>query len=200
MPPKKKVEKGRNMEAKVAALETEIASLKVTMSENQEKLMALLIKSLEKKNTEGGGDSNGNGKEGETIPEDKEKENGGTPCNTFDSGMKKLQGETLEEFRQSVKKVELPMFDGDDPAGWISYAEVYFRVQNTNPEVRVNLAQLCMEGSTIHFFNSLLNEEEELTWERLKTELLDRYGGLGEGDVFEQLSSLKQTGGVDEYI
>ncbi|MCH79682.1 transposon Tf2-1 polyprotein, partial [Trifolium medium] len=116
------------------------------------------------------------------------------------SGTNRLQGEALVEFRQSVKKVELPMFDGEDPAGWISRAEVYFRVQDTTPTVRVNLAQLCMEGPTIHFFNSLLNEEEELTWSRLKDALLERYGGHGEGDVYEQLTELRQTGSVDEYI
>ncbi|MCI73769.1 retrotransposon gag protein, partial [Trifolium medium] len=62
----------------------------------------------------------------------------------------------MSEFHQSVKKVELPVFDGDDPTGWISRVEVYFRVHETTPEVKVNLAQLCMGGPTIHFFNSLL--------------------------------------------
>jgi hypothetical protein len=57
-----------------------------------------------------------------------------------------------------------------------------------------------MEGHTIHFFNSLLNEEEELTWERLKTALLERFGGHGDGDVYEQLTGLRQRGTVDEYI
>ncbi|MCI41417.1 hypothetical protein A2U01_0062650, partial [Trifolium medium] len=99
------------------------------------------------------------------------------------SGLKSLKGEEYEEFRRSVKKIELPSFDGGDPAGWISRAEVYFRVQETSPEVRVSLAQLCMEGPTIHFFNSLLEDEVELTWERLKDALLDRYGGIGAGDV-----------------
>ncbi|MCI64080.1 pentatricopeptide repeat-containing protein, partial [Trifolium medium] len=83
-------------------------------------------------------------------------------------------------------------FDGDDPAGWISRAEVYFRVHNTLPAVKVSLAQLCMEGPTIHFFNSLLGEDEDLSWEGLKEALLKRYGGHGEGDVYEQLSELKQ--------
>ncbi|MCI53271.1 retrotransposon gag protein, partial [Trifolium medium] len=79
------------------------------------------------------------------------------------------------------------MFDGDDPARWISRAEVYFRVQDTTPKIKVSLAQLCMEGPTIHFFNSLLNEEEEeLTWECVKFALLERYGGHGDGDVYEQ--------------
>lgn len=43
------------------------------------------------------------------------------------------------------------MFDREDPAGWISCAYVYFHVQGTTPTVKVDLAQLCMEGPTIHF-------------------------------------------------
>ncbi|MCI32608.1 retrotransposon gag protein, partial [Trifolium medium] len=116
------------------------------------------------------------------------------------SSNNQLEGEALAEFRRSVKKVELPMFEGEDPVGWISRAEVYFRVQDTRPEIKVNLAQLCMEGPTIHFFNSLINENEDLNWEQLKHALLERYGGHGEGDVYEQLTELRQRGNVDEYI
>lgn len=141
----------------------------------------------------------------ERIPPRNEK-TPGTEKNTEGSGnlsspgLKKLQGESLEVFRQSVKKVELPMFNGDDPVAWITWAKIYFKVQETSPKSRVNLAQLNMEGPTIHFFNSLLESEEELTWEQLKVELLERYGGIGEGDVYEQLTSLRQRGSVDESI
>ncbi|MCH91968.1 retrotransposon gag protein, partial [Trifolium medium] len=110
------------------------------------------------------------------------------------------QVDTVTEFRHSAKKVELPPFDGEDPAGWISRAEVYFRVQGTSPEVKVELAQLCMEGHTIHFFNSLVGEDETMTWDSLKEALLERYGGHGDGDVYEQLTELRQTGTVEEYI
>ncbi|MCI34509.1 hypothetical protein A2U01_0055729, partial [Trifolium medium] len=78
--------------------------------------------------------------------------------------------------------------------------EVYFRVQDTSVAVKMGLAQLSMEGPTIHFFNSLLEENPNLTWEEFKTELLERYGGLGEGDVYEQLTELRQKGTVEEYI
>ncbi|MCI37548.1 retrotransposon gag protein, partial [Trifolium medium] len=57
-----------------------------------------------------------------------------------------------------------------------------------------------MEDSTIHVFNSLIGEEEDLTWEALKEALLERYGGHDEGDVYEQLTELKQEGTVEEYI
>ncbi|MCI56071.1 retrotransposon gag protein, partial [Trifolium medium] len=63
-----------------------------------------------------------------------------------ESGSSGLSGAALTKFRQSVKRVELPSFNGEDPAGWISRAEIYFRVQGTMPKVKVNLAQLCMEG------------------------------------------------------
>lgn len=34
------------------------------------------------------------------------------------------QDDHLEEYRMSVRKVELLMFDGSDPVGWITRAEI----------------------------------------------------------------------------
>jgi len=53
--------------------------------------------------------------------------------------------------------------------------------------MRVNLAQPFMEGGTIHFFNSLLNDYINLTQDEIKKKFLDRYGAMGEGRVFDQL-------------
>lgn len=185
MPPKK-------MEAKVAALESEVASIRSVIremqlkaEENQERLIALLTKGVE--------NADGEASSGKMT---KETVSG----NSETLGLKKLHGDSLEEFHQSVKKVELPLFNGDDPTGWITRAEVYFQVQETSSEVKVNLAQLCMEGPTLHFFKSLLDENAELTWDQFKVELLERYGGIGKGDIFEQLAGLQQTTTVDDYI
>ncbi|GAU35953.1 hypothetical protein TSUD_147380 [Trifolium subterraneum] len=82
----------------------------------------------------------------------------------------RLHGDVLDEFRLSVKKVELPMFSGEDPVGWIARAE------------------------------ALIEEDEAMTWEVLKQALLERYGGVSDGNVFEQLSSLQQEGNVEEFI
>ncbi|GAU50456.1 hypothetical protein TSUD_373220 [Trifolium subterraneum] len=188
------------MEARVNMLEGEISVVRSSLESfqaeskaNHANIMAALEKLMGKSliDEESGSVVN------KTIPENhgvkgKEKANGETSNGS--------QADTLSEFRHSAKKVELPSFDGEDPAGWISRAEVYFRVQNTTPEVKVDLAQLCMEGPTIHFFNSLVGEEEGLTWEALKEALLERYGGHGDGDIYEQLTELKQTGTVEDYI
>ncbi|MCI30876.1 retrotransposon gag protein, partial [Trifolium medium] len=81
------------------------------------------------------------------------------------------------ESRLAGKKVKLPLFDGDDPVAWITRAEIYFDVQNTIDEMRVKLARLSMEGSTIHWFNLLMETEDDLSWEKLKRALIARYGG-----------------------
>lgn len=125
-------------------------------AENQSKILSLLSRSEGPKNTE----------------EEEKGENSGAVkmlvSKVQNSALHKLKDEALNEFRQSVKKIELSAFNGEDPAGWISYAEIYFRIQETSDAVRVNLAQLCMEGSTIHFFNALINEKEEVKWDDLK--------------------------------
>lgn len=52
------------------------------------------------------------------------------------------------ESRLSAKKVKLPLFEGE--VMWLgSQAEIYFDVQNTTDEMRVKLARLSMEDSTI---------------------------------------------------
>lgn len=57
-----------------------------------------------------------------------------------------------------------------------------------------------MDVSTIHFFNSLLDEDRLLTCEGLKDALLERYGGQDEGNVNGHLNELSQKGHIEEYI
>ena len=66
-----------------------------------------------------------------------------------------------------MKNVELPVFKGDDPAGWICRAETYFEVHGTLESLKIRLAKISMKGHTIHWFN-LWREEEEPTWANLK--------------------------------
>ncbi|MCH80746.1 enzymatic polyprotein, partial [Trifolium medium] len=66
--------------------------------------------------------------------------------------------------------------------------------------MKVKLARLSMEGSTIHWFNLLLETEDELSWVKLKKELIARYGGRRLENPFEELSTLRQTGSVEEFV
>jgi hypothetical protein len=185
------------MDARVEALEegmdevrSALIDVQVTMKESYANIIALMEKHLGKKVTSDEASGNGEIPTSSGTPEKKDSPRSGGG----------VHDDVTMEFRRSAKRVELPSFDGEDPAGWISRAEVYFKVQGTTPEVKVSLAQLCMDGPTIHFFNSIIRENEDLTWEELKEALLERYGGHGEGDVYEQLSDLRQGGTIEDYI
>ncbi|XP_045809738.1 uncharacterized protein LOC123904093 [Trifolium pratense] len=202
MPPTKKVTLPalRQMEAKVKALESEISEVRTTLAsvqdavkENHANLIAMLEKCF-RKSVHVDGDAS------LSVKGSPEKQNSPEKMMSKGNSSNTVCGDTMTEFRHAVRKVELPTFNGEDPAGWMSRVEIYFRVQDTTPEVKVKLAQICMEGATIHFFNSLIGEDEDLPWEQLKEALLGRYGGHGEGDVYEQLTELKQSGSVDDYI
>ncbi|MCI37642.1 retrotransposon gag protein, partial [Trifolium medium] len=79
-----------------------------------------------------------------------------------------VETSSQNESRLAGKKVKLPVFEGDDLVVWITRAEIYFDVQKTLDEMRVKLSRLSMEGPTIHWFNLLLETEDDLSWEKLK--------------------------------
>ncbi|GAU35601.1 hypothetical protein TSUD_295370 [Trifolium subterraneum] len=104
------------------------------------------------------------------------------------------------ESRLAGKKVKLPQFDGEDMVAWFTRAEIYFDVQGTIDEMKVKLVRLSMVGSTIHWFNLLLETEDDLSWEKLKCSLIPRYGGRRLENPFEELSTLKQSGSVEDFV
>ncbi|CAJ2637620.1 unnamed protein product [Trifolium pratense] len=111
-----------------------------------------------------------------------------------------VDNSSMSESRLAGKKVKLPVFDGDDPVAWITRAEIYFDVQQTPDEMRVKLSRLSMEGPTIHWFNLLLETEDDLSREKLKKALIARYGGRRLENPFEELSTLRQQSSVEEYV
>lgn len=115
-------------------------------------------------------------------------------------GETSVDDSSQSESRLAGKKVKLPVFEGEDPVAWITRAEIYFDVQNTPEDFRVKLTRLSMEGPTIHWFNLLMETEDELSWEKLKRALIARYGGRRLENPFEELSTLKQKDSVEEFV
>lgn len=66
----------------------------------------------------------------------------------------------MEDVRLAAKRVELPSLNNEDP------------VQGTPSEMHIQLAQICMDGMTWHWFKVLQDSE---SWEVLNRSLMDRY-------------------------
>lgn len=87
-----------------------LSVMQLQAESNQQQLLTLLTLSLESKPSEG--EKEITGSSGDKDLNGKEKGDSTGP--TFTSGWARLNRNLLDEFRQSVKKVELLMFNGAD--------------------------------------------------------------------------------------
>ncbi|KAK6123709.1 hypothetical protein DH2020_042544 [Rehmannia glutinosa] len=105
----------------------------------------------------------------------------------------------LEEPHLTSKHIEIPMFTGDDPIGWLARAEQYFAIQRTREDLKVATTFISMEGPALHWLRWLQQQSPTLTWEQFKSELLEEFGGELSGPPIEQLAALRQMGSVNDY-
>jgi hypothetical protein len=145
--PKKQQLTLRQMDGRVEALESELSEVRSSLAavENAVKelpgaLVAMLEKSLGKSlqlSNESPSVQGGKKKDDPVIVGEEEvgDKSSGSDAGGSGTGGSQKTPDPLTEFRQSARKVELPSFEAEDPAGWISRAEVYFRVQGTTPEI-----------------------------------------------------------------
>ncbi|KAK1407718.1 hypothetical protein QVD17_39342 [Tagetes erecta] len=100
----------------------------------------------------------------------------------------------------AVKKVMLPEFSGFDPQGWIKKANLFFDLNQTSMDSRVQLAQLSMIGVAQHWFTIITQVRPSLSWLEFQSELLHRFTGLAIQNPYEQLATIKQSDSIFDYI
>lgn len=59
--------------------------------------------------------------------------------------------------------MKMPLFEGDDPDGWILRSEKHFTVCRLNEEEKVDTVVVAMEGDAMKWFQ---REMEEIRWVR----------------------------------
>lgn len=65
------------------------------------------------------------------------------------------------------KKLELPLFHGEDPHGWVFRAERYFTINDVDEGDMVLAASVCMEGKALGWFQWLDAQEPFADWRDL---------------------------------
>jgi len=83
------------------------------------------------------------------------------------------------------------MSDQDDTTCWISQSWSLFPGTSNTRWCICESSPSLYCGPTIHFFHSLLEDDEDLTWDQLKVELLE--------NIFEQFRGLQELS-VGDYI
>ncbi|KAG6484069.1 hypothetical protein ZIOFF_060863 [Zingiber officinale] len=96
-------------------------------------------------------------------------------------------------------KVEFPRWENNDPIGWISRAEKYFRFHGTSDNAKVELASINLEGDAIQWYDWLEACHGPPKWEEFKEELINQFGPSGYENVDGELAKIRQTSTVLEY-
>ena len=67
-----------------------------------------------------------------------------------------------------LKKVEMPIFNGDDPDSWLFRAERYFQIHKLTDFEKMTVATISFEGPTLNWYRSQEEREKFTDWANLK--------------------------------
>ncbi|XP_031285228.1 uncharacterized protein LOC116143923 [Pistacia vera] len=140
--------------------------------ENVEKEIKTVKESVDKMETDLGSEKekSSSSSENQNSSQDKESE-------------RKHSSDNEKEDKR-IRKLELLIFNRDNPFGWTFKADRYFMVNQYEEEEKVQAAAVCMEGRALNWYQ----------W--VKLTLVERFRPSYKGSTYEALVALRQTGTV----
>ncbi|GKB75938.1 hypothetical protein Tco_0942833 [Tanacetum coccineum] len=73
-----------------------------------------------------------------------------------------------------LRKLKMPIFEGEDAYGWIYRMERYFHIQGIEATDQLTAAELCLEGQALSWYRWSDGRTPFRSWENFKRRLLDR--------------------------
>ncbi|KAJ1397185.1 Retrotransposon gag domain [Sesbania bispinosa] len=97
------------------------------------------------------------------------------------------------------RKLEIPLFSGDDAYGWVNRVGRYFNLKGVLEQERLQVVMVAMEGRALTWFQWWEFCTVNRTWEDFRTAVIRRFQPSMTQNPYELLLSLKQTTSVEEY-
>ncbi|XP_028552383.1 uncharacterized protein LOC114580110 [Dendrobium catenatum] len=98
-----------------------------------------------------------------------------------------------------MRKLKLPIFEGEDAYGWIFKAERYFTAMGMTDEEKLLAVPLCLEARALAWYQWTEERQRFRCWAEFREMCLDRFRPPKEGTHHEQFFALTQTGTVSAY-
>jgi len=98
------------------------------------------------------------------------------------------------------RKLDIPVFIGEDAYGWTNRLERYFRLKEVTEDERMQAVLIALEGKALNWFQWWETCNPKPTWDAFKIAVVRRFQPTMLDNPFEVLLGLKQTGQVEEYI
>lgn len=163
------------MEKSVENLTQHMAKVLQTMEDTQKTMKSLLnSKPAESKDTEGEGSSSVTDPRAvSNIPHIGQRpgEGGKWPegsANTGGEGFRASTDQGKEEgIWWQVRKLEMPLFSGKNPEGWLFHAERYFEVNGLSKRAKIGAIGVSLDGDTLAWFQWMEARTPFRNWEQL---------------------------------
>ncbi|KAL4018114.1 hypothetical protein IC575_021704 [Cucumis melo] len=138
----------------------------------------------------------------------KKKEESGT---TSDGSVMKLKGKMDETDpiteingtvtdRSKYKKLEMPMFLGENPESWVYRAEHFFEINNLPESEKVKVAVVSFGQDEVDWYRWSHNRKKVGSWEDLKSRMFEFFRDSGQKSLGARLIRIQQEGSYNEYV
>ncbi|XP_045799541.1 uncharacterized protein LOC123893785 [Trifolium pratense] len=97
------------------------------------------------------------------------------------------------------RKLEIPIFKGDDAYGWLVRIERYFRLNEVRVRDKLDAAVIALEDKAINWFVWWEEQTASRTWDEFKLSLIRRFQPGILQNPLGPLLNLKQKGTVMEF-
>lgn len=99
------------------------------------------------------------------------------------------EGELWPEFR--LKRLEMPIFDGENPKGWLFRSERYFSVNMVWEPEKLEAVVVCVDEGALTWYQWAEGRQPFKRRSELKMLLVERFGSSQASSPTEQLFALQ---------
>ena len=89
------------------------------------------------------------------------------------------------------RRLEMPVFDGRNPDGWVFRAERFFNMNRMGEMEKLDAAMINLEGDALAWFQWADGRRAIRSWSELKAMIQERFRPMQEGSAYEQFLALR---------
>lgn len=97
-------------------------------------------------------------------------------------------------------RLEIPLFAGEDPIGWLQQCEKFFDMSGTPYEQWVNIATGHFYGKANVWLKNICVPWQMVSWQNFCQMIADRFTQANAHEAVEKLKNIQQHGSVQNYI
>ncbi|KAL0540077.1 hypothetical protein IC582_024306 [Cucumis melo] len=102
--------------------------------------------------------------------------------------------------RSKYKKLEMPMFLGENPESWVYRAEHFFEINNLPEAEKVKVAVVSFGQDEVDWYRWSHNQKKVESWEDLKTRMFEFFRDTGQKSLGARLIRIQQEGSYNDYV